>query len=161
MRILTLDLATKTGYAYWDGTRLVQSGTKEFVRERGESPGMRFLRFRAWLKEMEAVCPHLDLVVYEQAHHRGGAATEIGVGLVTHLQAWCAEHGIEHTKVHSATLKKSATGSGRASKADVIQAMQARWGVVVSDDNEADALALLDWALKHYDVQVSHTGGGA
>jgi len=44
------------------------------------------------------------------------------------------------------TIKRHATGRGNAGKAEVIAAMKAR-GYTVRDDNEADALALLHWAL--------------
>ena len=62
------------------------------------------------------------------------------------MQAWCAEHGLEHAAVHSATIKKNATGKGNAGKDAVMAAMRGR-GFTPADDNEADALALLDWAF--------------
>ncbi len=51
------------------------------------------------------------------------------------------------------TIKRHATGKGNASKGDVIAAMRAR-GYAVRDDNEADALALLHWALAQEAVTV-------
>ena len=44
--ILALDLATKTGWALQDRTGAIASGMQEFSLKRGESKGMRFLRFR-------------------------------------------------------------------------------------------------------------------
>ena len=44
------------------------------------------------------------------------------------------------------TIKKHATGKGNAGKADMLNAMRNK-GFSPADDNEADALALLDWAL--------------
>ena len=44
------------------------------------------------------------------------------------------------------TIKKHATGKGNAGKEAMIEAMQLL-GHPVTDDNEADALALLHWAL--------------
>jgi Holliday junction resolvasome RuvABC endonuclease subunit len=107
---------------------------------------MRYLHLRAQLQRVRAAYPDLAAVFYEQAHHRGGAATEYAVGCVATVQAWCAEHGIEHAAVHSATIKKHATGKGNAPKDAVIAAMRRR-GFAPTDDNEADALALLDWAF--------------
>jgi hypothetical protein len=46
MNILTLDLATKTGWASNIHGR--RSGVIEFALKCGESPGMRFLRCRGW-----------------------------------------------------------------------------------------------------------------
>ena len=44
------------------------------------------------------------------------------------------------------TIKKHATGKGNAGKAEMIAAATAR-GFDPVDDNHADALALLDWAM--------------
>ena len=138
-------MATTTGWATNVGARLC--GTVVFDLKRGESPGMRFLRCRAWLREMYSLTNgRIDLIVYEQAHHRGGAATAVCVGLATEVQAFAAEHNIELLPVHTAALKKFATGSGRASKEEMITAARARsWEPV--DDNAADAALLLEYAL--------------
>ena len=154
--ILALDLGTRTGWALAEGGR-VESGAQVFDVKRGESPGMRFLRLSRWLEEIARVDhehPHgvLELVVYEAAHHRGGAATAVGVGMSSHVLAFCARHGIEHQPVHTATIKKFATGNGRGDKAAMIAAVQRRgWAAHVVeplDDNHADALALLHYALE-------------
>ena len=145
MNILSLDLATKTGWA--SNVHGRRSGVVEFALKRGESPGMRFLRARAWLNEIwKLLGGQIDIIVYEQAHHRGGAATAVCVGLVTEVLAFAAARNIELMPVHTATLKKFATGSGRASKEDMVQAAKARgWNPV--DHNEADAQLLLEYAM--------------
>lgn len=149
MNILAIDCGTKTGWAVKIGDK-IESGIQEFTLKRGESPGMRFIRFRVWLGTMiRDIKP--ALVVYEEAHHRGGAATNFLVGLTTRVVEICAENGVDHEPVHSTTLKKHATGSGRAEKGDMIIAANKRWGREdVDDDNEADALCLLSWALEEY-----------
>ena len=145
MKILSLDLATKTGWAVnITGNRC---GTIEFALKRGESPGMRFLRCRAWLNEMfKLLGDQIDVIAYEQAHHRGGAATSVCVGLVTETLAFAADKGIETMPVQTATLKKWAAGNGRASKADMIEAAKA-WGWNPENDDEADAALILEYAL--------------
>ncbi len=148
LKVLSLDLATRTGWAANDGKRC---GLMTFDLKRGESPGMRFLRCRAWLKEMYALFGGLDLIVYEQAHHRGGAATVCCVGLVTEVQAFAANHNIELMPVHTATLKKFATGKGNAGKSEMIKAAENR-GWKVSDDNEADAVLLLEYAAEELKI---------
>ena len=55
-------------------------------------------------------------------------------------------HGIAYEGVPVGTIKRHATGKGNADKASVIAAVQAL-GFNPVDDNEADALALLDWAI--------------
>jgi len=149
-KILAVDMALQTGWAYWTGGHPI-SGTQSFRLQYGESLGMVFLRFEGWLTRtftVETVPP--DLLVYEAAHHRGGAPTQIGVGMVTILLKFCAEHNIEHCPCHSQTLKKYFTGKGNASKGEMMEAAAARWnkwGLCPADDNEADALALLAWGL--------------
>ena len=67
-------------------------------------------------------------------------------GLLATLTAWCEHHNIPYQGVPVGTIKKHATGKGNAGKTEVMDAMRAL-GHPVSDDNEADALALLHWAL--------------
>lgn len=122
-----------------------------FELTRGESPGMRYLRFNRWLREIAldaSQVPRVALIVYEQPHHRGGAAIELAAGLATRVQEFGAVHGIEHAAVHSATLKKFATGSGRADKAAMLGAAGTAFGYAGADDDEADALWLLAYARR-------------
>lgn len=145
MNILALDCATKCGYACLiDGH--IESGVQDFTKRRGESNGMMFLRFRAWLKTFNAA--NIKLVVYELAHYRGGAATEICTNLTGRAQEFAAEIGAETLSVHSATLKKFATGSGKASKEDIQAKMLQETGRAPIDDNEADAFFLLRFAMR-------------
>lgn len=121
MNILALDLGTQTGWASLYGES-VESGTESFDLKRGESGGMRYLHFRRWLSDDMVVPGYLNLMVYEQTHQRGGAATEVAAGLATRVQEIAAEHGIDYAAVHSATLKKWATGKGNADKGAMIEA---------------------------------------
>jgi hypothetical protein len=145
MIILALDLATKTGWAL-KGKEKVWSGVNDFSLKRGESHGLIFLRFRKWLTQF--LFPGEKIfIVHEQNHHRGGAATDLCAGLKAEVQAFAAEHGFEIMPVHSATLKKFATGSGRADKGVMIQKAK-ELGFNPIDDNEADAIHLLRFAIK-------------
>jgi Holliday junction resolvasome RuvABC endonuclease subunit len=147
MNILALDTATKTGWAlYVTGQETQRSGVQEFALRRGESPGMRFLRFRAWLREMHELANKIDVVVYEQAHHRGGAATQLCVGMVTDVLAWAADIGAETMPIHTGALKKFATGKGNAGKSEMVKAARGR-GYDPEDDNAADACLLLEYVL--------------
>lgn len=141
MRILALDMATKTGWAWVEDGNVKESGVQDFTKRRGESNGVLFLRFRKWLSDTCALV-RPDLIAYEQAHMRGGAATEICVGLQTRAQEAAAELRIESVPVHTATLKKWATGSAKAEKA----AMMVKAATIINrppvDDNEADAVCL-------------------
>ena len=150
--ILALDLGTATGWALAKPTfpgsteyAMQESGVQTFDVKRGESPGMRYLRFRRWLED---VTPgDCTLILYEQTHHRGGAATEISANFAGRVQELCAIRAIEHAAVHSASLKKWCTGRGNADKTAMLAAVCNRWKIV-QDDNEADAIALLYYGLK-------------
>lgn len=159
--ILSLDLATKTGWALRDRTGAIASGMQEFALKRGESKGMRFLRFRKWLKEMLALGEmgssfsetNPGLIVFEQAHHRGGHATELCVGLMTDVLAEAARGGLEHMSVHTGALKKWATGKGNSGKAIMIaKAEEIYPNIEIIDDNHADALLLLGYGLEEIGV---------
>ena len=152
MRLLALDLGAKTGWAVYLPGLGVESGVQEFALRRGESPGMRFLRFRRWLSRMiDENSP--EAVGYELAHHRGGAATELAVGFQTRVQELAAAAGIPYTGVHTGTLKKFAAGHGQASKEKMIAAARKNWPdqKIVSDD-QADALCVLSWMLEEFEV---------
>ena len=140
MRILALDLATRTGWAHSSGA----SGVQDFSPRRGDSPGMRWIEFRAWLCRLLDSAP-TDVMVYEQAHHRGGAATHVAHSLIAAVETVAAERGIEVTNRHTSKIKRHALGKGSGSKDEVVEAARGR-GWNPADDNEADALWLLDLA---------------
>jgi Holliday junction resolvasome RuvABC endonuclease subunit len=108
-----------------------------------------FLRFRKWLKDFaDLIKP--DLIAYEQAHFRGGAATEICVGLQTRAQEIAAERGIESAPVKTNVLKKWATGKGNAGKGEMMTAAGKHLGRPPMDDNEADAVLVGMWAVDEF-----------
>ncbi|HJR01796.1 MAG TPA: hypothetical protein VKA83_09200 [Methylomirabilota bacterium] len=152
MSILALDPATSTGWAIARPTfpgsveyRMLESGVQTFALSRGDSPGMRYLRFRRWLED---VTPgDCTLIVYEQNFRRGGAATEVAANLAGRIQELCAIRAIEHTSVNVTTLKIWTCGSKKAASKEAMKAAVCnRWKVVESDD-EADAVALLHYAI--------------
>jgi len=149
--LLALDMATRTGWALWTGASRY-SGVQRFDLQRGESPGMRFLRFAAWLAKMLADNAP-TVVYYEQTHHRGGAATSVAEGLLAVLLMKAAEAEVEICPVHSGTLKKFATGRGNASKAEMLAAARERWPEQnVADDDQADALWLLAYGMREVGI---------
>jgi len=159
VNILALDFGKVTGWGTYyppadrDPSKggIRDSGVQTFDLRRGESPGMRWLRFRAWLTEMEHYMNSLsgpfNLIVYERAHHRGGAATAAGLGYQTEVESFAARIQAELMPVHSNTLKKWATGSGRAGKPEMENAARQR-GFDPQDDNEADAILLREYAVE-------------
>jgi len=149
LKILGLDMATLTGWSVVQGGQVLESGVQNFAKKRGESNGLMFLRFRKWLTDF-AYLIGPDLIAYEQAHFRGGAATEICVGLQTRAQEIAAERGIESAPVKSTILKKWATGKGNAGKLIMIEAASKHMARLPIDDNEADAVLVGMWAWDEF-----------
>ena len=150
--ILALDLGTQTGWAlHADGT--VTSGTESFRPGRFEGGGMRFLKFKRWLADVKRCAGDtLSAVYYEEVRrHLGVDAAHCYGGYMAHLQAWCEHHGIPYQGVPVGTIKKFATGKGNANKEAMILAAQTRYrGQNITDDNQADALSLLAWAIVNH-----------
>lgn len=146
---LALDLGTAMGWALRTEDGTVVSGTETLRQDRWSGGGMRYLRFRHWLGEIATMTGGLGLVVVEEVRrHAGTDAAHVYGGFLATLTAWCEERGIPYEAVPVGTIKRFATGKGNAGKEVVIASMRAR-GFAPADDNEADALALLHWALQH------------
>ncbi len=144
---LALDLGTTTGWALRPRDSAIVHGFVSFRPQRFEGGGMRYLRFRRWLAEIKATAADIDAVYFEEVRrHVGVDAAHVYGGLMATLTTWCEHHNIPYQGVPIGTIKKHATGKGNAGKDEIIAAMRTR-GHPISDDNEADALALLYWAI--------------
>ena len=150
--ILALDLGTTTGWALRGSDGAITSGSAGFRPQRFEGGGMRFLRFKRWLAELKDMTGGIHALYFEEVrrHVSTDAAHAYG-GFLATLTAWCEHHQIPYQGVPVGTIKKHATGKGNASKDDVLSAMRAL-GHAPTDDNEADALALLRWAIASQEV---------
>lgn len=88
----------------------------------------------------------LEVYFEEVRRHLGTTAAHVYGGFLAALTAWCERNGVPYRGVPVGTIKLFATGKGNAGKEAVMAAVRA-WGYQPVDDNEADALALLRWAL--------------
>lgn len=143
--ILAFDAGGKTGWASFKNERL-ESGVATFALKRGESKGMIYILFNAFLhKILDLIKP--DLVIFEQTFSIGRAAQETMIGMNTRIQEACEKRGIDCTFVYPNQLKKYATGSGKANKEDMVKKANDKWPYLnIQDHNQADALFLLQWA---------------
>jgi hypothetical protein len=146
--VLALDLGTTTGWALRLAGGMVHSGTVSFRSSRFDGGGMRFLRFRGWLDRVLADAGGIDVIYFEEVRrHLGTDAAHLYGGFLATLGAWCEERGIAYEGVPVGSIKRHATGKGNADKQAVIEAVRAR-GFHPEDDNEADAIAVLLWAIE-------------
>ena len=140
MRILALDMAKLTGWAHSDGS----SGVRDFSTF--DEPADRWLSFYGWLDRMQSD-HRAEVIAYEAAHMRGGAPTRSALGYETCVRMFAAARRLRLLACHTATLKKHATGNGRATKDDMMAAAIRQHPTVrLLDDNHVDALWLLHWA---------------
>lgn len=113
---------------------------------------MRFLRFKRWLTEIKQSCDVIDCLHFEEVRrHASSDAAHAYGGFLATLGAWCEHHRIPYQGVPVGTIKKYATGKGNASKDEMVASARAR-GYTPADDNEADALAILHWAIETQEV---------
>lgn len=145
--ILSMDLGTTTGWALLTLSDSIVSGTISFKPQRFEGGGMRYLRFKKWLDEILGTNGNISAVYFEEVRrHMGVDAAHAYGGFMAHLTAWCETHSIPYQGVPVGTIKRHATGKGNANK-DAVIASVLRRGHRPKDDNEADAIAILYWAI--------------
>lgn len=139
LKILALDLATKTGWA-----TDTSSGVWDLKPRHGESVGMRVIRFKAKLKEIIEV-EEIDLISYERPSGRNSRAIQTQSELIGVLITLCHENDIEYASYIPSEIKRHASGSGNCSKDVMVDRATVRWPLVeIIDNNHADALWLLD-----------------
>jgi hypothetical protein len=146
--ILALDLGTTTGWAIRGHDGLITSGTVSFRPGRFDGGGMRYLRFTNWLTEIDRLSGPIAAIWFEEVRrHVATDAAHVYGGLMATLTAWAELRAVPYSGTPVGTIKRHATGHGSASKQAMIAAVRAR-GYSPADDNEADAIALLLWAIE-------------
>lgn len=146
--VLALDLGTATGWALRRSGGDIHSGSASFRQSRYDGGGMRFLRFRNWLDDLANTGGPLGAIYFEEVRrHAGVDSSHVYGGFLATLTAWCEASRVAYQGVPVGTVKRHVTGRGNADKAAVIAAVRAR-GYQPADDNEADAIALLLWAIE-------------
>lgn len=148
MKILALDLGNKTGYALYDG-KFTLSNTANHKNSKLDV-GHQYLNFSGWLKDLIVDFDSDDEIYYEDVRrHLGTDAAHVYGGYLAILQSLCYLKGIRPVGVAVGTIKKNWTGKGNATKQQMIAEAKRR-GFDPVDDNEADALAILDYAKTNF-----------
>ena len=146
--VIALDLGTTTGWALRGFDGLITSGTASFKPGRYDGGGMRYLRFTNWVTEIDRQSGPIEAIYFEEVRrHLGTDAAHVYGGLLASLTSWAELRGVPYQGVPVGTIKRHATGKGNAPKEAMIAAARSR-GYSPADDNEADAIAILHWALE-------------
>ena len=139
MKILAIDPASELGWAISDNVY----GVWDLHTRKDESMGMKLLRLKAKLNEIHST-EEIDVIVYE----RPGGQHKLPIihqsKLIAVIEMWCDENCIEYRAYSASEIKKFATGKGNANKQSMIDSAKEKYGYVGHNDNEADALHLLN-----------------
>lgn len=156
MKILALDCATKTGWAHSGGA----SGVWDLSIKNDESAGMRLIRFEGKILEVKREVG-VNVIAFEQASVFSGGKANTNAGkLITSMIAiihrLCAEDdSLECMGVNLASIKAHALPNERKrDKAAMVASARQKWPERrIEDDNEADALWLLDYVQGYLGVR--------
>lgn len=145
-RVAGIDVSlTGTGVSTLGGTTLITS-----TGRRKDTLVQRRARIKGIVDEVLIAVGVVDLAVIEgPSHHSVGGSMWDRAGLWWRIvDRLCAED-IPVAVMPPMSRAKYATGNGASRKAAVMEAAQHRYGAVLDNDNEADALVLraagLDW----------------
>lgn len=141
--ILALDVATKCGWAVSNEIY----GVWDLSIKKDESAGMRLIRFRS--KIYEFVEQHkINLVVFERTSGMHKSSIIVQAELHGVLKVALEDLNVEYRAYSASEIKKFATGKGNAGKPLMVEAAKKRYAYTGSNDNEADALHILN-LVKH------------
>lgn len=157
-RILALDLATKTGLAIGSRSEgVVNHASVDLARNGIGGEGAIFRRLIALIERLNTDCgQRFAAVVFEMPVLP--RSTNIKTlrrlyGLAAVCELACARLGVPVYEVETARVRQhflpSAAHGRKAIKSAIVTECRARgWDPI--DDNAADALAILDFALEHF-----------
>lgn len=170
MRILAIDPGVNLGWCTNRDGRL-EWGTEKYELARGETTGLRWVKFRNWftgaaMHRPSSQGPRVDLVVFEKQLNFPGSLrrhADVLFGFTSRIEEFCEFYGIACHPVNVQTLKSFAIPAvkrkkgdpklDRSKKAMICAAIaRARHGPeqFMLTEHEADALHLYWYALEHF-----------
>lgn len=154
LHVLGLDPATHCGFAHTWGSGVWDLSPDTPAPTKGREGEPEWARCGKLWDEMEDVGEVLGiadgrLVVFCESapgFNRFPHTLKVGHELRGVIKAACCRYNARYVEVPPTTLKKWATGSGKATKEQMIEAAKAYKPEVTSDD-EADAILLRQYGL--------------
>ena len=147
-QVLALDVATKTGYYSQH-----ESGTWNFTESKRRNGNKMHGAFRVMLMAFIRRYGIRRIVAEDVAVNRHFYDLRRLAELRGILLEVCDELDLPEPEfVNPATLKKFATGDGRATKEQMIAACKNKYGIVPVDDNAADACHLYHYYIRKYRI---------
>jgi len=104
---------------------------------------MKLIRLKSKLIEIHAV-EKLDIIIYERAAGQHTASVIHQAKLIGIVETFCEENDIQYKAYSAKEIKKFATGNGNCCKPAMVQAAHDKYGYMGADDNEADAMHMLE-----------------
>ncbi len=152
-RVMALDLATVTGWATL-ANGVITSGSWSFARHHGnknrapDHPGAPFAMFRRWLHTKLQEDKPAGIAYEEVMQFKFGLQAHSFCGLRGILFETAAASNLPLYPCHITSVKKFWTGSGKSKKPEMMAETLRRYPELeLTDDNESDALALLNFHL--------------
>jgi crossover junction endodeoxyribonuclease RuvC len=151
MIALGIDLSlTHTGLAVLNDGKLVRKNSI-ITKPKGKRPIDEITRLELIATQICDVIDEIkpDIAAIEGIAFMASKTTALAQlsGLNYMLRRELMRRSIPFVIVAPSSLKKFITGKGNAQKDEMMLAIHKRWGVTITDDNEADAYALAHVAL--------------
>jgi Holliday junction resolvasome RuvABC endonuclease subunit len=137
--VLGVDCGLSSGYAVVEGGELKSFGLLQY-KKTSRGIGGVWSKFKEDIKRI-IKANDVSVIYYEKPHLRGYLSTENLINMTGRIKELAYELNLPCFGVHSATLKKSFTGSGRAKKEDMIRKAKF-YSHTIEDHNIADAIGL-------------------
>ncbi len=153
--IIAFDLALTTGWACAMDFSVLHTGRIDLRNEGKDTANKNGARFSAFTVSTTRLLKRFDpqCVFFEDAsaaaRRTSAAQAELWYGWNAILRGLCYELGIPIEPVNTATYKKAFGVPFRCGKLDVIRECNRRL-IPVRDENEADAVAVLNVGLTQY-----------
>lgn len=149
--VLGLDIATHTGYYSTH-----ESGTWDFTESMRRNNNKQHSAFRETLIAFIEKYGIKRIVAEDVAVNQHFIDTRKLSEFRGILMEVCDTLDLpEPTFVNPSTLKKWATGNGRATKTDMMKTCIKRWKTSPVDDNEADATHLFMYFVKKFNIRAN------